>query len=114
MIENGRIRCINPGCRRTASQEKHPDWNEIVCGKCWRKLPQELRDRYRALQRRDRRIGRLVMKRAAKGIAKPAQLNHMEDLLNGHQRRNWSRIRNYFLRPEKPVGLEGFLQEVGL
>lgn len=109
MIENGRILCINPVCRRTAAQEKHPDCNEIVCGKCWRKLPQHLRDRYRALKKRDKRIARLAMKRAAKGVSKPAQLNHMEDLLNGQDQRNWSHIRNYFLRPEKPIGLEGFL-----
>lgn len=114
MIENGRILCVNPRCKRTAAQDKHPDGTEIVCGKCWRNLPQHMRDRYRALQRRDRRIERLVMKRAANGITRPAQLNHLEDLLNGQQRRNWSRIRSYFLTPDQPVGLEGFLKEVGL
>lgn len=114
MIENGRILCINPACRRTAAQEKHPGCNEIVCGKCWRKLPQDMRDRHRALKQRDRRIGRLVMKRAAKGFAKPAQLDSLEELLNRHDHRNWSRIRRYFITPDRPVGLEGFLKEVGL
>lgn len=114
MIENGRILCINPCCKRTAAEEKYPDCSEIVCGKCWRKLPQHLRDRHRALKKRDKRIERLVMKRAANGIAKPAQLDTLEALLNRHDHRNWSRIRNYFLTPEQPVGLEGFLKEVGL
>lgn len=114
MIENGRILCVNPYCGRTAAVEKMHDANGIVCGKCWRKLPQELRDRYRVLKRRDRRIERLALKRAAKGVVRSAQLNHLESLLRGHQQRNWSRIRNYFLRPESPIGLEGFLKEVGL
>ncbi len=27
---------------------------------------------------------------------------------------SWTRISNYFRQPERPIGLEGFLQEIGL
>ena len=115
MIRDGRILCVNPTCRRTAAVEKHPGCDSICCGKCWRKLPQHLRDRHAALKRRDKRIERLVMKRAAEGLLPSRQqIDALSSSLDHLQRRNWGRISAYFVKPERPIGLEGFLQEIGL
>ncbi len=109
-----RIPCINPRCRRTAAREKHPNANEIVCGKCWRLLPKALTRRYRELLNRNRRIIR-ISKRKRSGIYNtPYQLEIMDDQLSRLMDSNWRAIRAFFIAPEKPAGIEAFLEEAGL
>lgn len=57
-----RIACINPNCRRTAAQEKHPGSTWIICGKCYRAMPGRFRARWKALNKRSRRLPRISEK----------------------------------------------------
>jgi hypothetical protein len=114
VIEDGRIRCINPRCRRTAAVEKHPDSDEIVCGKCWRSVPLALRSGLRALEKRERRVLRLIDRRVAVGAISERTIEHLRTMFVARHDAIWQRIRNYFVVPDKPAGLEGFLAEIGL
>jgi len=111
----GRIPCLNPRCLRTADAAKFESGCEIVCGKCWRNVPQRLRDRHRELKRRDRRMMRLIERRVAKGEpVSQATIDHIAETADFFWQENWGYIRACFLAPSAPVGIEGFLQEVGL
>lgn len=114
MIENGRILCINPRCRRTASAEKYPDTNAIVCGKCWRSLPETIRTRHKRLEHRERRLLRRVEQRIAQGTISGALVLKIGNAIEARINESWNRVRKYFQEPEGPAGLEGFLKEVGL
>lgn len=107
-----RIPCLNPPCRRTAPADKYEPGDEIVCGKCWKLLPPRLTARYKALKRRDRRLDRLALK--GRHQSRGPQWERVTSLFTAAQGRNWAAIRACFLQPEKPVGLEAFLDEVGL
>jgi hypothetical protein len=111
---NDRIPCINPRCRRTAPAEKYDEGTEIVCGKCFRALPLALRVHRRALERRDRRLLRLVERRVARGTITPVQVERVRLFSANRLHANWAAIKRCFTAPERPVGLEGFLQEIGL
>lgn len=106
----GRIPCINPSCRRTAPAEKFPG-QEIVCGKCWKLLPKAMTERYRQLRRARRRLERLARNRVRKGGTVPETFGAT---LDRALQRNWGEIHNYFVAPEKPVGLDTFLEEMGM
>lgn len=108
-----RVPCLNPRCRRTAPREKYPD-QDIVCAKCWKLLPQAVRDRYRLLRRRERRLLRRIERLAARREISAARVERLRDAMwRGHER-NWGEIRRYFLAPAMPVGLDAFLAETGL
>ena len=109
-----RIPCINPNCRRTAAKAKYRDGTEIVCGKCWRTLPTRLRDDYKALRRKLRKMERHVMKRQAEHSIQPERAAWLLDLAAARCDGNWREIRSFFLKPKAPAGLESFLDEVGL
>jgi hypothetical protein len=113
MISTDRIPCINPVCKRTASIEKYSAGEEIVCAKCWKKLPKALTDRYRALRRRDRQLGRLAKKRIAKGEPESRFVDTFM-VLDSQMAANWSAFVSYFTNPPAPAGLENFLKETGL
>jgi hypothetical protein len=115
MADADRIPCLNPRCRRTAPREKYGRWaEEIICGKCWRALPPAMRDRNRQLERRDRRLKRMVSRRLAAGTLERAAAAEIGNELTQALDENWSAIRKYYLEPKVPVGLEGFLAEIGL
>lgn len=107
---SGRIPCINPCCKRTASADKFS--GEIICGKCFRKLPkhlqQEHRFRWKEYRKWDRRIAR---------TADPLKIPKMRDIRGMWAARidaNWADIKATFVNPEKPEGLDAFLEELGL
>lgn len=109
MVE--RIPCINPTCRRTAAPDKHPGSDWIICGKCWKALPERTRHRWKQLNARWRKIHRAMQKRQAG----PVTWNRIVDRID----RAWNRlnadITQYFTSPnEPPVGLEDFLKENGI
>lgn len=114
MIKPGRLPCVNPACRRTASADQFGE-TDIICAKCWKLLPQRLRDRYRQLHRRVKRLNHLIERRVRGGDNIPLQrLGIIEHLAADHLAQNWQLMRDYFRHRDKPIGLEGFLQEMGL
>jgi hypothetical protein len=50
-----RLRCCVPYCRRSASRDKFPNVDEIICGKHWRLAPKAWRVRKRKIERYYRR-----------------------------------------------------------
>lgn len=106
MIAGDRLPCIGPGCRRTAPRSKYPDATGIVCGKCWKLLPLDLRQKHRMLERRRRW---LVRRWQRKGVDNPP-LPNIERLLG----LNWDAIRSWLRAPQAPIGLAPILEELGL
>jgi len=43
MTKPGRIPCINQRCKRTAPADKYRPGTEIICGKCFKALPAEIK-----------------------------------------------------------------------
>ncbi|RWH31598.1 hypothetical protein [Mesorhizobium sp.] len=116
-----RTPCLNPSCRRTFKRE-HED-ETIVCGKCWKLLPMPVRQRYKQLRRRMKLIKRMDAKGpdfrrrgrkhgapdrgAPQAFTMGAKFDRLWD-------RHWDWIRAFYLTPEKPAGLDSFLEEIGL
>jgi|GEM_PF-840398 len=108
----GRIPCITPGCKRTAPAEKYPDSTEIICGKCFRALPADLKQQHRRcwgeINKWRRRITR---------TGDEVKIKRMTDLVNMWGFRldaNWRSIRRHLENPTKPAGIESFLEEMGM
>jgi hypothetical protein len=114
MTKPGRTPCINPSCRRTADAAKYEPGEEIICGKCFRALPATLRRRYRTTQRRERRVLDAINRRIARGTATAARVDRLHRTFEAARWRIWQDIRAAVIRPEKPDGLTGFLDEIGL
>ncbi len=57
---------------------------------------------------------RHVNRRLAKGTIDRATIDRVGLSIFAEMERNWDTIRAYYQRPVKPVGLEGFLQEMRL
>ncbi|ESW92684.1 hypothetical protein NKL07_22155 [Mesorhizobium sp. C280B] len=107
-----RIPCVNPRCRRTAAQEKFPDSHEIICGRCFRALPAAFRAEHRRCWREINKWERRILR-----TADPLKAQRMRDICNEWVDRlnaGWIEIRRSIERPDKPVGLDAFLEEVGL
>lgn len=113
MTKPGRIPCINPRCRITAPVAQDGA-SDIICRKCWKALPVAMRSRYQQLQRRQKRLLKLIERRILRGNISRDLVLQLERQLTDRCAENWGAIRNYFTTPDKPVGLEGFLQEIGL
>ncbi|MGX9145866.1 hypothetical protein [Mesorhizobium sp. 128a] len=108
-----RIRCINALCRRTSQADGS---GEMICGKCFRALPVSVKRRDRQCRKRinglKRKIERLLAK--SDGRADISRLDRLHDAALRLFYRNWERMRAYFQTPDKPAGLETFLEEIGL
>jgi hypothetical protein len=113
MSKSGRLPCVNPRCHRTGSAEEFGD-SDIVCAKCWKLLPQAVRARYKQLRRREKRLLKLIERRIADHDIRPETVAAIEHRLSESFAENWQLIRDYFRLSERPLGLEGFLQEMGL
>lgn len=103
--------CINPSCRRTFKADDCG--SEVVCGKCFRTLPQAVRNEHRGYWREirtwDRRIAR------SGDELKIARMRAVRDTLSMRLGMHWdSYIKPFFLTPEKPEGIDTFLEEMGL
>jgi hypothetical protein len=109
-----RIPCINPRCRRTAPAAKYEPGEEILCGKCWRSLPREIRDQRRMLERYERRIFRRVERRVAAGTLSPDAAARIGANIQRQLNEQWALIKHRFIEPDKPAGLDSFLEEAGL
>lgn len=107
---SARIPCINPSCRRTASADKYD--GEILCGKCFRALPRELRREHRESWRNIRKWQRRIAK-----TSDELKLQRMRGILGMWCHRldgNWSAIKAAITNPEQPEGLDAILEELGL
>jgi hypothetical protein len=113
MTAPDRVPCCNPACKRTAPREDDPE-TEIICGKCWRALPQVLRDRYKQLSRREKKLLRLTGRRFEQRKIGLDDVARIASRIEKSRAENWREIRAYFQPGDKPSGLQGFLQEVGL
>lgn len=114
MTKPGRIPCINPNCRRTAPADKCEPGSEIVCHKCWKLLPKAITNRYRTLHRRERKLLKLIEKSIGKRSIGTVRYARLKGMIEELRWKNWQEIRAYLVRPEKPIGLEGFLEEMGM
>jgi hypothetical protein len=116
-----RTPCLNPRCRRTFKSEHVGE--TVVCGKCWKLLPVAARQRDKQLRRRMRLIERMAAKgnefrRRGRHHGQPSvgapQAYTMGAKFDRLWHRHWDRVTAFFLAPEKPTGLDAFLEEVGL
>lgn len=105
-----RIPCINPRCRRTF---KADDGNsEVVCGKCFRTLPEAVRKEHRGYWREIRKWDRRILRTADE--LKIARMRPIRKRFSDQLNRHWDTvIKPFFLAPEKPEGLDSFLEEAG-
>ena len=109
-----RIACVNPRCHRTAPADKHEPDTEIVCRSCWKLIPKALTDRYKALNRRERRLLGKVERRIDERSITLERVLHLQNSIESCRMRNWTQIRSYFRAPPAPEGLDNFLSEMGL
>lgn len=114
MTSPARVPCVNPRCRRTAPFCANDTEADVICGKCWRSLPHALRTRYQQLQRRQKRMLRLIERRIDKGTIRPELVVLLEQQFERRCAENWRTIRAFFAPTDRPAGLDGFLQEIGL
>ena len=112
-MKEDRIPCLTPGCRRTAPADKYEPGTQIVCGKCWRKLPKRLTNRYKQLRKRQKRMDRLVRKAPA-ARAHGKAVWRMSLRFDAQWDRMWAEIVASLQKPDKPEGLEAFLEEMGM
>ncbi|BCH33257.1 hypothetical protein MesoLjLc_51870 [Mesorhizobium sp. L-8-10] len=110
-MTEARTPCINPRCRRTGPADEFP--GEMICGRCFRTLPEatrkEHRRYWREIKKWDRRIGRTA------DVLKTSRMRAIRNRLSDQLNRHWDTyIKAPFLAPEKPEGLDAFLEEVGL
>lgn len=110
MIE-ARTPCINPRCRRTFKADD--GGGEVVCGKCFRMVPEAVRKEHRGYWREIRKWDRRI-KRTGDEL-KITRMRAVRDTLSMRLNLHWdAKIKAFFLTPDKPEGLDAFLEEVGL
>lgn len=107
----GRTPCINPRCKRTAPADEFP--GEMICGKCFRNLPVEVRNDHRRFWREIRKWKRRITK-----ATDELKLVHMRNVVHMWQERlqsHWdAEIKDRVTNSEKPEGLDAILEELGL
>lgn len=112
MTKPGRLACINPKCRITAPQDRHPNSDDMICRKCWRATPIALRKRILQLEKRQKKVAKLVQKH---GVQPPESVTiHRIWRQSG---RKWDEVRRYWQLPAEnapPEGIDDFLKEIGL
>lgn len=112
VVGSDRTPCINPRCRRTFDAAKHGH-GELICGKCFRSLPQAIRCEHQRLWRELRKWRRRIARTSDE--FKRARMAAIEDNIYLKINRHWDDVlRPAIVAPVKPEGLEGFLAEVGL
>ncbi len=109
-----RICCINPNCRRTAAQDKFPRSSRIICGKCWKALPERMRRRHKQLNARDRLLERLMKKQGFSHEARGRQWYRLSIQFDAAWGRLNASMIHFFTAGETPHGLDDFLKENGL
>lgn len=106
---SGRTPCINPSCKRTAPADKFPE--EMICGKCFRKLPEPIKNDFRFAWRQYRRWERRISR-----TSDELKLQKMHSIIGMWGRRIdavWETIKATIANPEQPEGLDVFLKDMG-
>lgn len=110
-MSDARNPCINPRCGRTFKADDGSD--EVVCGKCFRTLPEAVRSEHRRYWREIRKWDRRILRTADN--FKVNRMAAIRDRLSWRLGLHWdAEIKPRFVAPEKPEGLDAFLEEVGL
>lgn len=110
---NGRIPCLNPRCRRTFPRKPDDDDDaEVICGKCFKALPEAPRKRHRDCWREYRAWDRRITRTSDE--LKIQRMRAIREMWGTKINENWEIIRAAVMNPEKPEGLDGFLKEAGL
>ncbi|MGS1095821.1 hypothetical protein ACVCNR_14685 [Aquamicrobium terrae] len=110
-MTEARTSCINPRCNRTYKQEH--EGQEVICGKCFRSLPDAVRTNHRRYWREYRKWDRRIKR--TRDELKILHMRVIRDRFGTMIDCHWdAEIKPYFLSPEKPEGLDAFLEEVGL
>jgi hypothetical protein len=105
-----RIPCINPRCRRTFKAEGD---TEFICGKCFRMLPETVRKEHRGYWREIRKWDRRITRTGDE--LKIVRMRAIRERVSRQCTHHWDQeIKPFFHAPEKPAGLDAFLEEVGL
>jgi len=106
-----RTPCINPRCRRTFKAEEHG--GEVVCGKCFRTLPEAVRNEHRGYWREIRKWDRRITRTGDE--LKIARMRAISSRIERRLAQHWDReIKPFFVAPQKPAGLDAFIEEIGL
>ncbi|MBO3760398.1 hypothetical protein [Ciceribacter sp. L1K22] len=111
---SNRLPCINPRCRRTAAAEKYPGSDEIICNGCYKSLPPALRQRWKTLTGRNRKLNRLHKKGAYRVPERNRQWWRISIRYDRAWTAFWLSLKLYFNQSETPVGIEDFLKENGI
>lgn len=107
----GRTPCINPRCKRTGPEDKFP--GEMICGKCFRMLPEAVRQGHRGYWREIRKWEKRIARTGDE--LKITKMHSIRNRLVWRLVLHWDReIKPRMLAPEMPEGLDAFLEEVGL
>lgn len=110
-MKEGRTPCINPRCQRTGAADEFP--GEMICGKCFRTLPVAVRKEHRGYWRQLRNYRRRIARSLDE--VQIGRLRNVEARISRNLGRHWDEvIKPFFVAPEKPEGLDAFLEEVGL
>lgn len=106
-----RVACINPRCRRTFKQEW--EGQEVICGRCFRALPAAVRNEHRRYWREVRKWDRRIAKTSDE--LKIVRMRAIRDRISLRLSEHWDTdIKGPLLAPEKPEGLDSFLEELGI
>jgi hypothetical protein len=107
----GRIDCGGlMSCRRTFDAEKNQGYTWIICGRCWRLLPADLRHEHKRYNAMHRKMERARLRSPDRAVSINNALFRIERL----QAINGDAIREFFRAPAKPAGLDNVLEELGL
>lgn len=107
-----RTPCLNPECRRTGARDKFP--GIMLCGKCWKALPKVMRDRWKTLNARSRKLDRINRKTAYQRQERIEQWDRIAERYERAWRALEISIVHYLTAGEQPVGIEDFLKENGI
>lgn len=113
MTKPGRLPCVNPSCRRTGAAEQFGE-SDVICRGCFKLLAPRIRERYQQLRRREKRLLKLIERRVIGHAIRPDDVDRIGHRFAEQLAHNWQLMRDYFRHLDKPIGLEGFLQEMGL
>lgn len=110
-MREGRTPCINPRCKRTWPADKF--LGEMICGKCFRTLPEAVRKEHRGYWREIRKWERRITRTSDE--QKIAKKRGIRDRLLWLLGLHWDReIKPRMISQERPVGLDAFLREIGM
>lgn len=110
-MRDGRTPCINPRCKRTGPADEFP--GEMICGKCFRTLPEAVRKEHRGYWREIRKWERRITRTSDE--LRIAKMRKIISRLSWRLGLHWDReIKPRMIAPERPEGLDAFLEEIGI